>query len=73
MASDGEKEEGKPMTWKQWLINLANAALSGAASGLLGNGLGLSTIQSLKLTGGAALISAVKWYLQHQPPGVQPS
>lgn len=59
------------MTWKRWFTSLLNAAVSGAAMSFIAAGIGLTPVQIAKLAGGAALVSAVKWYLQHPPPGVE--
>lgn len=61
------------MTWKKYLINLLNAAVSGGATLLFSNGFGVSFMVSLKIAGSAAAVSAIKWYLQHQPPGTEGS
>lgn len=58
------------MTWKQYLINLANAGISGSAVVILGRAAGLTLKQMAITAGGAFVVSALKWYLQHRPPGV---
>lgn len=59
------------MTWQRWITSLLNAGISGAATAFVGAGIGLTPLQIVKLAGAAALVSAVKWYLQHPPPGVE--
>lgn len=59
------------MTWKRWISSLFNAAINGASTAFLSNGLGASWSFTLKLAGSTALVSAVKWYLQHPPPGLE--
>lgn len=59
------------MTWKQYLINLLNAAISGGAVVLAGGFAGLTGKQIAVTAGTAMVVSAVKWYLQHPPPGVE--
>jgi hypothetical protein len=57
--------------WQRWVTTLLNAAVSGASTAFLAQGFGVSTTATLKMAGGAALVSAVKWYLQHPPPGAE--
>ncbi|MCU1305206.1 MAG: hypothetical protein JWQ87_5490 [Candidatus Sulfotelmatobacter sp.] len=64
-------EEAK-MTWKHWLINFGNAAVSGACGGILSAGLGIGWHKAMVVAGGCGFVSAVKWYFQHKPPGVDP-
>lgn len=61
------------MTWKRWLVNLANAGVSGMAVVFFGNVAGLTFKQVAITAGGAFAVSAYKWYLQHPPPGVDVS
>lgn len=58
------------MTWKAWVLTLANAFGSGAISGAMASGLGVGTQKALLIALSSGLFSAGKWYLQHPPPGV---
>jgi len=56
-------------TWKAWLTGLANAAVSGVASGGTASLVGIGWQKALSIAGVSAAVSAVKWLGQHPLPG----
>ena len=69
-AVDGAiKESHMAPAIKAWLIGAANALISGATAGGIGDGLGLSTKKAILLGLGAGAISLLKWMKQHPIPG----
>jgi hypothetical protein len=56
-------------TVKSWLIGVANALVSGAASGVAGLTLGIGVEKSLIILAASAGVSLSKWILQHPIPG----
>jgi len=57
------------MNWKQWLIGLANALLSGLTAGGAGVYVGLTWQKALAVAGAAGWMSFAKWIAQHPLPG----
>jgi hypothetical protein len=57
------------MNWKQWWIGLANAMISGLASGGTGAFIGVGWKHSLEIAGASVAVSFFKWVLQHPLPG----
>lgn len=57
------------MNWKQWLIGLANGAVSGVLSGGTAQFLGVGWKKALAIAGVSLLGSVGKWMAQHPMPG----
>lgn len=57
------------MNWRQWLIGLANALVSGVASGVPASLVGANWKQVVAIAGSSAAVSLTKWILQHPLPG----
>lgn len=57
---------------KRYLFSLLNAAISGVATGVAANSIFHGTWkQDVAAAAISAIVSAAKWYLQHQPPGIE--
>jgi hypothetical protein len=54
--------------WDQWLTGLVNAAISGVASGGTASLIGVGWKQALSIAGASALVSVLKWVMQHPLP-----
>ena len=59
------------MTWKRWLTGMANAVLSGVASGGTAQFIGIDLKHSLMIAGSSAFVSFCKWMAQHPLPGAE--
>lgn len=62
------KESHMSAPMKSWLIALANATISGIASGLTAVAVGASIKQSVIIVAASAAVSALKWMAQHPIP-----
>jgi hypothetical protein len=58
-------------TLKGWLIGIANAAISGVASGGAANLIGVGWQKAVAIAGTSAVVSIAKWIIQHPIPGGQ--
>lgn len=61
------------MNWKQWLIGLANGAISALTSGGMAQFAGVGLRKSLIIAGGSLIVSVGKWIAQHPLPGSPPA
>ena len=57
------------MTWKTWLIGLANGVISALASGVTADLLGVGWHKVLEIAAASIVVSVAKWVLQHPLPG----
>jgi len=55
--------------WKQWLVGLANGAISAFASGIASQVVGASWKQTLTIAATSMVVSVAKYVIQNPLPG----
>ena len=71
VPQEAKPPKGMNVTLKRWLVGLANACLSGLASGGAAPFVGIGWKKCLAIGGFSFFVSFCKWMAQHPLPGAE--